>query len=58
MTGDIPQNINFAIKAEVAQMFLRASNVKTALLAPGPPLLNTELAKLGKGLTALVTCSR
>ena len=58
VTGDIPQNINFAIKAEVAQMFLRVSNVKTTTLWPSPPLSNTELAKLGKGLTALVTCSR
>ena len=58
VTGDIPQNINFAIKAEVAQMFLRASNVNTTMREPGPPLSNTELAKWGKGLTALVTCSR
>jgi hypothetical protein len=52
-TGDIPQNVNFAIKACVAQAFLDAHDVRRGLfddIVPddevGAPLSTLEMAKV------------
>ena len=58
LTGDIPQNINFAIKAEVAQLFLQANGIQVQATTQRPPLTNIELARMGKDLTVLVRCSQ
>ena len=58
LTGDIPQNVNFAIKAEVTQLFLRANGVEFSDSPPRPAASTIELAKIGKELTALITCRR
>ena len=57
-TGDIPQNVNFAIKAGVAIGFLEAHNV--AYLASAPPsgakLELPEIADAARRFTVLVVC--
>ena len=45
LTGDIPQNVNFAIKAAVARSFLDAAGLSPALaLADGPPRAASAVA--------------
>jgi TPR repeat protein len=61
VTGDIPQNVNFAIKAEVVRSFLEASGVASAAahgwwendpLADGPAAVGAE----AKAFTVLIEC--
>jgi S1-C subfamily serine protease len=55
-TGDIPQNINFAIKSLVARSFLDASDVEYAL-APSDTLLPpADAAELARRFTVLIAC--
>jgi S1-C subfamily serine protease len=56
VTGDIPQNIGFAIRPEVVRSFLRSRGVAMPTASPSTDLSTTDLAKLGKELTVLVTC--
>lgn len=54
--GDIPQNINFAVKGEVAQVFLNAHKVKFKTAATTKKLENTDIASRGRAFTVLVEC--
>lgn len=54
--GDIPQNINFAVKGEVAQVFLKAHKVKFKTAATTKKLGNTDIASRGRAFTVLVEC--
>ncbi len=56
--GDIPQNVNFAIKASVAAAFFDAQRVVHAEAASSPALSTPEIAELAKGLTMQVFCVR
>jgi uncharacterized protein len=57
-TGDIPQNVNFAIKPEVLVRFLQAQGI-TPLSNPGPLTLNTEqLAGIAREYTVAIECWR
>jgi S1-C subfamily serine protease len=55
--GDLPQNVNFAIKASVARSFLEANGVKEATARPSatelPP---ADLADAVKQFTVLIAC--
>jgi uncharacterized protein len=57
-TGDIPQNVNFAIKASVAQAFLDAHNVQRGFedIAPNETLSTPGVAKAAQGIVAQVIC--
>jgi hypothetical protein len=57
-TGDLPQNISFGIKGEVAQLFLEAQKVSHQSGAERRKLENTEVAALGRVVTVLVACRR
>lgn len=57
-TGDLPQNISFGVKAEIAQLFLDAQNVSYQSGGAKPKLENTEVAAIGKAITVLVACRR
>jgi len=57
-TGDLPQNISFGIKAEVAQLFLETHRVAHHSGAGKRKLENTEVAAIGRAITVLVTCRR
>lgn len=54
--GDIPQNINFAVKGEVAQVFLKAHKVKFKTATATKKLENTDIASRGRAFTVLVEC--
>ncbi len=57
-TGDIPQNINFAIKGSVVLEFLESRDVGYQTAAPGAPLAVSEIAARAKKFTIIVRCSR
>jgi serine protease Do len=55
LTGDIPQNINFAIRGEMAQFFLTGNGVPP-ITADGVPMAPETLAERAEAITRLVTC--
>ena len=57
-TGDLPQNISFGVKGEVAQAFLDAQNVSYQSSDAKRKLENTEVAAIGKAITVLVACRK
>lgn len=58
LTGDIPQNVNFAIKPEVLKLFLDANQVSYRSVAPtaGPRLEGPQLAALAQRTVVHVLC--
>ncbi len=58
MTGDVPQNVNFAIKSGVAQVFLRANGIEPALAEPPTRRPRTaDVVQAARAFTALVECA-
>ena len=63
-TGDIPQNVNFAIKASVAAAFLDAQRVANAhdpyaeVASAASPLSTPDIATRAQALAAKVVCVR
>lgn len=57
-TGDIPQNVNFAIKGEVVRTFLDAQNIDFTSSDNSSRLDNTEIASRGAAVTVRVRCLR
>jgi hypothetical protein len=55
-TGDLPQNISFGVRGELAQRFLASHAVRFASGAGGRRLENTEVAAIGRSVTVLVAC--
>lgn len=56
-TGDIPQNVNFAIKASVAELFLDSHGIKPPDPSQAGETLSTPvIAKLAQDLAAQVIC--
>jgi S1-C subfamily serine protease len=57
ITGSVPQNVNFAIRGEFAQIFLTAHGVKFET-GWGPRKMETdEIAAVGQKSTVLVVCA-
>lgn len=56
ITGDIPQNVNFAINANVLRAFLDANSVDYQTANSDKPLLATAIAEKAKGFTVIVEC--
>jgi TPR repeat protein len=56
ITGDIPQNVNFAINANVLRSFLDANSVEYETASTDKALLPTAIADRAKGFTVLVEC--
>ena len=54
--GDIPQNVNFAIKANVAANFLQDNNIKFQIGEATQPMKAPDLADEAKALSAYVEC--
>jgi S1-C subfamily serine protease len=54
--GDIPQNVNFAIRATVASNFLQINNVKVVAGESTKVLDPTELADQAKSMSVRVEC--
>lgn len=57
-TGDLPQNINFAIRGDVVRSFLEAQKVDFTASSNSAKLENTEIAKRGTAVTVIVRCIR
>jgi S1-C subfamily serine protease len=57
-TGDIPQNVNFAIKASVATAFLDAQSVTHAESVGVDALSTPDIAERAKSFTVQVVCVR
>ena len=53
---EIPQNINFAIKAAIAYGFLGANGVQPNLSASQEPLSHPTLAEQAKLFTVFIRC--
>ncbi len=56
VTGDIPQNVNFALNANVLRSFLDANNVDYRDATAGPALSPADIASRAKSFTVLVEC--
>lgn len=56
ITGDIPQNVNFAINVNVLRSFLDANNVDYDSANSDKKLPPTAIAEKAKGFTVLVEC--
>lgn len=54
--GDIPQNVNFAIKADVARLFLEAQGVSLQSAQAGTQRSKADVAATGREFTVLVEC--
>jgi S1-C subfamily serine protease len=57
-TGDLAQNVNFAIKGDVVRAFLEANKIEYETSADTAKLENTEIASRGAAVTVLVRCIR
>jgi TPR repeat protein len=56
LTGDIPQNVNFAINANVLRSFLDANSVGYETASSDKAIPTTAIADKAKGFTVLVEC--
>jgi len=57
-TGDLPQNISFGVKGEMAQLFMDGQGVDYESGAKEERLENTRLATIGRRITVLVACRK
>jgi S1-C subfamily serine protease len=57
-TGDLPQNISFGVRGEVAQTFLERNAAAFRSGTAGAKLENTEVAAIGRAITVLVACRK
>lgn len=55
-TGDIPQNVNFAVKAGVARDFLRSQGVAFRTAPSTARRSNADVGDIGRQVTVLVEC--
>ena len=57
-TGDLPQNVNFAIKGEIVRAFLESNKIEFETAENTARLENTEIASRGATVTVRVRCIR
>jgi S1-C subfamily serine protease len=58
ITGDLPQNVNFAISGAVVRAFLEGQGVAYTTAASTKPLSTTEIAEAARSFTVVVECWR
>lgn len=56
-TGDIAQNVNFAIKSSIAEEFLRTHGIEPERATATAPIQPADIAELAKKFTVRVVCS-
>jgi S1-C subfamily serine protease len=56
ITGDIPQNVNFAISLGTLQAFLDSNDVDYQTRASSTPRSNADIAELAKAATVQIEC--
>jgi S1-C subfamily serine protease len=57
-TGDLPQNVNFAINASVARILMDAVGVHYSAATQGSPLAPADVGESAKAFTVLLECWR
>jgi tetratricopeptide (TPR) repeat protein len=57
-TGDIPENVNFAIKAEVARTFLDSKHISYQTARSDQQLSPADIGDLGRPFTVHIECER
>jgi S1-C subfamily serine protease len=57
-TGDLPQNVNFALKGEVARTFLDELTVRYRSAPSTTRLTNADVGDIGRRVTVMVECYR
>jgi hypothetical protein len=55
-TGDIPENVNFAIKAEVARTFLDSKGIKYQMERSDKQLSPADVGDIGRPFTVQIEC--
>ena len=55
--GDIPQNVNFAIRSEIAKLFLYQNGVEPVQAVDGLAVSPEALAELAQGFTRQIICN-
>ncbi len=56
-TGDIPQNVNFAIRGEIAKLFMFQHGIEPLLGTNDEPLAPVDLAAIAKDFTGFIECN-
>jgi len=57
-TGDLPQNVNFALKADIARTFLDDLAIRYRTAPSNARLGNADVGDLGRRVTVMVECYR
>jgi S1-C subfamily serine protease len=57
-TGDIPQNVNFAIKQSVAREFLDSHGIQARVASSKVSIQPSQIAERARSMSALVICER
>lgn len=57
VVGDIPQNINFAIRGEIAKLFLFQNGVEPKTTTKSEPLMPEDLAAHSQSFTTYIECN-
>ena len=55
--GTLPQNVNFAIRGEIAKLFLAQNEVEPVVSAAAAPVAPEDLAEVAQRFTRLVACN-
>src|SRR5205807_8612282 len=55
-TGAVPQNVNFALKADVARTFLETAGISVETAAPGRELSAPDIGERARAFTVLIEC--
>ena len=56
--GDIPQNVNFAIRGEIAKLFLFQNNIEPVLASGDVQISPVELADRSSKFTVFISCNQ
>ena len=56
--GELPQNVNFAIRGEFVRNFLEANRIEFSASSESATLESTEIASRGAAVTVRVRCLR
>jgi len=56
VVGNVPQNVNFAVRGEVAQIFLAAHGIKVSINRRWHTRSTEEIAAMGQKSTVYVAC--
>jgi len=57
-TGDLPQNVNFAVKGDLARLFLDELGIHARTAMSTIRLSNADVGDIGRRVTVMVECSR